>query len=330
MNDDVLITKVKQICNKKPKERSHSDLLELEDLTKNTKVFKNLIETNGDYAHRLCCQHLVYEYCAENNYLFKQGDPGTRFYIIISGNVGVEIPMKDEHSGEIKTIEVVSFTKGACFGELALESSKPRAASIKCKSDSHFVALEKVDYNRMIAKMVRDKRDFIVNFFSSLPIFSNMTKGSLAKLTYNFREKEYIKNQVVYKEGDFAVDAFIIVEGEFLFTKKIKVDDGRKKYALDTGKYDENSEILKIRAKGLQKKLVQIGNISKLGIGELFGIEEAENEPRKYSCSCNTIKGKVLVIPKSDLKKNKGEDILNYISQRNSAKEKEINERASM
>jgi cAMP-binding proteins - catabolite gene activator and regulatory subunit of cAMP-dependent protein kinases len=220
MNDDVLITKVKQICNKKPKERSHSDLLELEDLTKNTKVFKNLIETNGDYAHRLCCQHLVYEYCAENNYLFKQGDPGTRFYIIISGNVGVEIPMKDEHSGEIKTIEVVSFTKGACFGELALESSKPRAASIKCKSDSHFVALEKVDYNRMIAKMVRDKRDFIVNFFSSLPIFSNMTKGSLAKLTYNFREKDYIKNQVVYKEGDFAVDAFIIVEGEFLFTKK--------------------------------------------------------------------------------------------------------------
>ena len=36
--------------------------------------------------------------------------------------------------------------EGKSFGELALMTSKPRAATIQCKKDSEFAVLEKNDY----------------------------------------------------------------------------------------------------------------------------------------------------------------------------------------
>jgi CRP-like cAMP-binding protein len=317
MEDETLITKVQQICKKKPNERTNSNLKELQELTKNSKIFKSLIETNGESAHLICCKYLLYEFCNQGEYLFKIGDQGSRFYIIISGEIGVEVMLKDEVTGDINITEVVQIGKGGSFGELALESSKPRAASIRCKLPSHFVALEKADYTRLMSKLVRDKRNQIVNFLQSLPIFSNTTKGSLSKLTYNFKEKEYFMNQIVYKEGDLVSDIFIIINGEFLFQKKIKVDDGRKLYDINLGIYDEQSEIKKYKAKSLHKKLIQVGTISRLTVGEIFGIEELEGQPKKFTCVCSSTKAKILCIPKSDFDKRiKEQDVLTYITQR--------------
>lgn len=329
MSDEVLIRNVKQICKKKPNERTNAELQELQQLTRTSKVFKNLVEANGESAHLACCRYLIYEFREIDTYLFRSGDLGSRFYIIISGTVGIEIPFLDL-IGEKKAIEVVQIGKGGSFGELALESSKPRAASIRCKVPSHFVALEKVDYNRMIAKFVRDKRNNTVNFLQSLPVFANTTKGSLGKLTYNFREKEYVRGQIVYKEGDEATEIFLITEGEFVLQKKIKVADGRKKYEKEEEPYSKNSEVRKHRAKGLYKQLVQRGDVAKFGTGELFGIEENGNS-RKFTCICNCTKAKVLVILKSDFTRRfKGDDIFQYIDQRNLEKKKEIGERVNM
>ncbi|OMJ85992.1 hypothetical protein SteCoe_12560 [Stentor coeruleus] len=331
MNDNTLINKVRQICKKKPNERSNIDIQDLQDLTKHSKIFQSLNETNGENAHLICCRYLLYEFCHAGNYLFQVGDLGTRFYIIIKGKVGVEIPIKDENTGEIKHLEVVQISKGGCFGELALESSKPRAASIKCKIDSHFVYLEKVDYNRMIAKLVQDKRNEMVKFLQSLPAFSNMTKTTLGKLTYNFKEKDFSKGQIVYKEGEIPVDVYLVIEGEFLFQKKILVEDGRRKKFLYNEAYSEHAEVLRFRTKGLIKKLVQIGDICKLGIGELFGVEELDDEPRRSTCICNSTKAKVLCISRSDFfKRIRGEEVFEYLQKKSNFKAQELESRASV
>lgn len=331
MSEEPLINKVKLICKKKPNDRTPNDIQELQELTRHSKVFQNIIELSGESAHQICCKFLSYEFCPADHYLFNVGDQGTCFYTMISGRVGIEIPKRDEYSGDSKMIEVVELGKGASFGELALESSKPRLASVKCKADSHFVTLEKADYNRMIAKVVRDKRNNVVNFLKSLPIFGSITKGSLAKLTYNFKEKEFIKGQVVYKEGDPIIEVFLVTEGEFLFQKRILVEDGRKKNAIYNEHYTDTIEVIKFRSKALNKKLVQIGNIAKIGPGELFGVEEKDESLRKFSCICNSAKAKVLCILKADFyRRVKGEDTLNYIQEKIDLKEKEINSRISM
>jgi CRP-like cAMP-binding protein len=331
MNDDDFIRKVKTVCQKKPLERTSFDLQELQDLTRNTKIFKNLIEANGESAHLLCCRYLFYEFCPADTYLFKVGDNGTKFYIIISGKVGVEIPIRDDKTGLIHSIEVVQFSKGGSFGELALESSKPRAASIKCKQPCHFVVLEKSDYNRLILKLIRDKRNNLVSFLQSLPIFSKITKGTIAKLTYNFREKEYTQGQTVYREGERASDVYIVIEGEFLFLKKVRVDDGRKLQPFYVRPYGEESEICRVRAKALQKDMSMVGEISKLGVREMFGLEEHDKEVRRMTCICNSMKAKVLCIARSDFfKRVEGEDVFEYIEKRNKIKNEELQVRTAM
>jgi CRP-like cAMP-binding protein len=52
-----------------------------------------------------------------------------------------------------------------------------------------------------------------IQFLRSLPFFSQLTKTSVSKLTYQFKDINTIKNQVLYKEGDPADLIYIIKNG---------------------------------------------------------------------------------------------------------------------
>jgi len=52
-------------------------------------------------------------------------------------------------------------------------------------------------------------------------MFSHWSKMSLFKMSYYFKTVNYIRNQVVYNEGDPASHIFIVTSGDFKLTKKI-------------------------------------------------------------------------------------------------------------
>lgn len=271
---------VKLICTKTARLRSPVEIQCLAELTSNLKVFKSLNDSQGPYSHIICCRYLKYEFCDKNKYLFKFGDTGTRFYIIISGKVGVEVPMKN-NKGETQMVEVIVLNNGAAFGELALESSKPRAASIKCKVPSHFMYLEKSDFNRLISRLIADKRNDLVNFIQALPLFSDLTKGNLTKLSYIFKEKQYSKGQIVYNELDVSEEIFFVREGEFEFFRNISVKQARN-------------------PSGIKKNfLAKTKKVANLGIGEMFGeLEVFESILRKDTCKCVSASATVLKVSK--------------------------------
>jgi len=47
-------------------------------------------------------------------------------------------------------IEVTILKEGMSFGELALNSGVPRAATIVCKTDCHFAVMSKADYEKCL------------------------------------------------------------------------------------------------------------------------------------------------------------------------------------
>lgn len=74
------------------------------------------------------------------------------------------MPIPDPET-EIPTLTtVLTLGDGAAFGELALENNAPRAASILCTEDTHFAVLEKTDYQRILAKIVKEERYALVDF----------------------------------------------------------------------------------------------------------------------------------------------------------------------
>jgi CRP-like cAMP-binding protein len=81
------------------------------------------------------------------NVIFRFGEIGDLFYIVLSGAVGVQVPTekklietssknskkRSRGSDRMTMMEVAELTTGTSFGELALINSKPRAATIICK-----------------------------------------------------------------------------------------------------------------------------------------------------------------------------------------------------
>ena len=119
--------------------------------------------------------------------------------------------------------EVAILPAGASFGELALISHKPRAATIRAKVDSHFAILEKADYQKVYGVIQEKILNRKVNFFKNLTIFSDWTRGAVAKATYYFTEKEYSRSHLVYKELDPWKHTYVVIEGEFEATKSTRM-----------------------------------------------------------------------------------------------------------
>ncbi len=79
-----------------------------------------------------------------------QGTIGQTFYIILQGSVGVWIRVPNKRNEPVLT-EVKVIEAGSSFGELALLSNKPRAATIIAKEDTHLAVLEKKDFQRILS-----------------------------------------------------------------------------------------------------------------------------------------------------------------------------------
>ena len=50
----------------------------------------------------------------------------------------------------------------------------------------------------------------------------------LNKLNYVFEQKSFIRNQIIYSEGDACNYVYLVQDGEFEVTKKIKVSGAMK------------------------------------------------------------------------------------------------------
>lgn len=87
--------------------------------------------------------HVKYESFPAKKTVFKHGDYGDRYYLLLTGRVGIEvpIPLKD---GEIQFTQVAVLEAGAGFGEMALLEDKPRAATIETLEPTEALCKENI------------------------------------------------------------------------------------------------------------------------------------------------------------------------------------------
>jgi len=76
--------------------------------------------------------------------IFEQGQPGAALFLIVDGQVSVEI-YKDHFTATLAVLE-----KGAFFGEMALLDQSPRSASARSLGATKTLALYRNDLTRLI------------------------------------------------------------------------------------------------------------------------------------------------------------------------------------
>jgi len=114
------LAKVISILRKKPEERTDNELLHIEPFVSNIQFFKE----NKDYFQgsqseeesieqqfKFICQRMRFQFYQKGDVIFRYGDPGLLFYIILKGKVSVLMPRKKtilaQDSGQVDLVETV-------------------------------------------------------------------------------------------------------------------------------------------------------------------------------------------------------------------------------
>lgn len=78
------------------------------------------------------------------DYIVKQGEEGSKFYIVAEGKLIAE---KNENG---KTKKVFEYKDGDYFGEIALVRDTVRQASIKAETNCRLVSIERDSFKRLL------------------------------------------------------------------------------------------------------------------------------------------------------------------------------------
>lgn len=110
-------------------------------------LFRALAPTDLDRLARSLREARV----AKGTVVFRQGEPGDRFYVIISGSVGV---VKDGRP-------IAKLTEGEFFGETALLFTDARTATIAATEDCRFWVLERDAFQTFVRDALLHRRDLM-------------------------------------------------------------------------------------------------------------------------------------------------------------------------
>lgn len=209
-------------------------------------------------------------------------------------------------------IQVAVNGPGTSFGELSLIHKRPRSASVMAVTDCVFAILSKANYQKMLLKQQKAELEMKTKFLQSIPFFRAWSNLALSKFSYFFVEKRYVRNQIVFKEGEKLDWLYIVRQGEFEVTRQMqyqhqpRAPDPRKvvmkqsKQVVKQRKLKSRiqiSHLMQQNSSSQFQKLKKQKNYKKTNIkglcgpGIIFGEEDIAVEKNYYQAS-STVKWK--------------------------------------
>jgi ATP-binding cassette subfamily B protein len=95
------------------------------------------------------------ERCPADREVFREGDPGDKFYIIARGRLTVWVNTPDGSQKKIRTMD-----DGDHFGEIALMEDTPRTATVRTSTDCIFMTLARDPFLKLLSREPKLRESF--------------------------------------------------------------------------------------------------------------------------------------------------------------------------
>ncbi len=118
-------------------------------------------------------------------------------------------------------IELQTLGEGKAFGEKALITDQPRAATIECVANCHLAVMSKHDYDKVLRKFELKQQNKMVEFLKTIPYLKHWSYKLLINFSYFLQIRTYPIGHIIYKEGDPCNEIAIIKNGIFEMRKKL-------------------------------------------------------------------------------------------------------------
>ena len=169
------------------------------------------MQTLSDQAKNEIIITMSLQKVKKDTILFKQGEPGTYWYIVHEGTFSLYI------NNEFKK----NLSKGDSFGELALMNDAPRSATVKANSDCQVWTLKREVFRKILEFISNINYSQNMKFLNGIDI--PLDKNIKSLLANNLLQEIYKKNTVIFSEGEYGNNMYIIKEGEVCCKKNGKV-----------------------------------------------------------------------------------------------------------
>ena len=96
---------------------------------------------------------------------------------------------------------------------MAIIRDKSRSATIICKEDCDFAIIKAEEFRNIFNVVERRKLDEKLNFFK-LFLMKKISDNELVKLVYAFQKRIFMRNEILFEEGQLATHVYFIKKGE--------------------------------------------------------------------------------------------------------------------
>jgi CRP-like cAMP-binding protein len=155
-------------------------------------------------------------------HVIEQGEEGAEAYIVARGELEVRRETEEIDDAPASTITLARLTNGALFGEMALLSRAPRAASVvACRPSILLVArrdaLEAVAEKRPevgVELAAHCRRRMVANLVRTSPVLLGVDPRDRPALVERFETKVFEKGEKLVTEGRDATGLHLVASGE--------------------------------------------------------------------------------------------------------------------
>lgn len=184
--------------------------------------------------------------------IIRQFDEGDRFYIADFGEYDVEvavpktkpnpvdpndapIPIEGEFEPPRKVFSYDSkHGNNPCFGELALMYSKPRAATVKAKTDGRLWALERNAFRSILMKTPARQ---LIQVLKKVEVLKPLSRTDLQRMADLMTEEKFFAGHHIVTQGETGDAFYIITEGTCIVTKSEALGVGQPVKVMELTEY---------------------------------------------------------------------------------------------